>query len=154
MFVKIEDLQGLCDGCPSNSKANGRGISSLVKFPHGRRMPARSLDHSSITDEEANNAAAWYHRQSFKTYVVPYLGDFFVPNCGARFQGHLVRAKKKKEEMVLGLKHPNTSCFFNGFGHQKQSFVAVGENLRHCRHWMPCKSGPGNKGGLRQCFCP
>ena len=27
-----------------------------------------------------------------------------MPNCGARFQGHLVRAKKKKEEMVLGLK--------------------------------------------------
>ena len=35
----------------------------------------RSLDHSTITDEEANNAALW-------------------------FQGHLVRMKKKREEMA------------------------------------------------------
>ena len=63
MKKQLEDLQGLCDGCPSNPKAWSIAFLDFnesdfnVKFPH-----PRSLDHSSITDEEANNAAAWYHR--------------------------------------------------------------------------------------------
>lgn len=59
-------------------RPNGAGMSlAWLKFPHGRPT-ARSLDHSSITDEEANNAAAWYHRQSFKTYgILPYKREIF-----------------------------------------------------------------------------
>ena len=58
---------------------NGNPIESAKiyrVYVMGALPTLRSLDHSSITDEEANNAAAW-------------------------FQGHLVRAKKKKEEMAL-----------------------------------------------------
>lgn len=58
---------------------NGNPIESAKiyrVYVMGALPSLRSLDHSTITDEEANNACVW-------------------------FQGHLIRVKKKKEEMAL-----------------------------------------------------
>ncbi len=85
--------------------------------------------------------------------MAPAPMDF--PPHFARFQGHLVRAKKKKEEMVLGsivlsLQKKSSEIprkkqqvpFSMVFGDQTETKqVWVGENLRHCRRWMPCKVG-------------
>mmetsp|Transcript_12591 Transcript_12591/g.15633 ORF Transcript_12591/g.15633 Transcript_12591/m.15633 type:complete len:232 (-) Transcript_12591:117-812(-) len=60
---------------------NGNPIESAKiyrVYVMGALPSLRSLDHSSITDEEANNAAVW-------------------------FQGHLVRMKKKREEALQAL---------------------------------------------------
>eukprot|EP00435_Cladocopium_sp_Y103_P013899 s4839_g3.t1 len=58
---------------------NGNPIESAKiyrVYVMGALPSLRSLDHSTITDEEANNASVW-------------------------FQGHLIRVKKKKEEIAL-----------------------------------------------------
>ena len=91
----------------------GEEFRCWVKFPHGSQPPG----HSTIPASPTRKPTMLLHgitgnplkRMSCPTSLQK--GDFFVPNCGARFQGHLVRAKKKKEEMVLSLKTQRLPAF-------------------------------------------